>query len=478
MEEKNYSDEFKEYTEYIVNHSNYSGIPFKRKSDGSIAWVASNVSKMGQRRIEWAKDKAKSLGIDTDSNGWKSKTMYSLHPTKMTVCQVCGRRHSIEYIYLSKNLAKTLNNHFNKHFTIIDDLFHVKKELNNSGYSETEIIEVIWNKLKLDKSPDKLSLVSNEFGVVSKKDITNYDELVKIVESLSRNGFINLTGPGAMSNFPDRLDGYHSYNRCCRTKEDTGRSPENLKTYNKDRRAYENWVDGNIYAANKFMYSKTFNNTSADHIGPISLGFKHDSLLLQKMSRGENSSKRDRISKKDIELLMYLEHKYDISVISWYSKKLWGFIKENYKNIDLELIRVALKKNAHYYLETLHLLKQNGIQDYLYKNLLKPKEKYFNYNYKFNDDGEIIFCENRKESVTYYKEIKRFIDVSFKSLDDYHEKSNRNLKFVIGEEEEAILSSLIRSAKQNDYSTADNYFVNLMEYFQEKIIEDLRSNEK
>ena len=30
--------------------------------------------------------------------------------------------------------------------------------------------------------------------------------------------------PGAMSNPPDRLDGFHTYNLCCRSKQDTGRS--------------------------------------------------------------------------------------------------------------------------------------------------------------------------------------------------------------------------------------------------------------
>ena len=80
-------------------------------------------------------------------------------------------------------------------------------------------------------------------------------------------------GPGAMSNFPDRFDGFHSYNRCCRKREDTGRWDSNMSSYSKDRRAYEFWSDGNIHAANQFMHSYFFKGTSADHIGPISLGF-------------------------------------------------------------------------------------------------------------------------------------------------------------------------------------------------------------
>ncbi len=42
--------------------------------------------------------------------------------------------------------------------------------------------------------------------------------------------------PGAMSNAPERLDGFHSFNLCCRSKTDPGRSKENLQSYTTDRR--------------------------------------------------------------------------------------------------------------------------------------------------------------------------------------------------------------------------------------------------
>ena len=48
-----------------------------------------------------------------------------------------------------------------------------------------------------------------------------------------------------------------------------------LKSYTKDRRAYEYWSDGNIHGQ-PIYGSPFFNNISADHIGPISLGFVHD----------------------------------------------------------------------------------------------------------------------------------------------------------------------------------------------------------
>ncbi len=80
------------------------------------------------------------------------------------------------------------------------------------------------------------------------------------------------------------------------------------KSYTKDRRAYEYWSDGNIHAANQFMGSRFFKGASADHIGPISLGFVHDPrYLLQPMPGGDNSSKRDRLQIVDIESIVETE---------------------------------------------------------------------------------------------------------------------------------------------------------------------------
>lgn len=45
----------------------------------------------------------------------------------------------------------------------------------------------------------------------------------------------SMLGPGAMSNAPDRLDGFHTYDRCCRPTADKGRSKENLASYSTDR---------------------------------------------------------------------------------------------------------------------------------------------------------------------------------------------------------------------------------------------------
>ena len=46
-----------------------------------------------------------------------------------------------------------------------------------------------------------------------------------------------------------------------------------LTRYGQDRRVYENWADGDWKMADRLMSLFRKNGISADHIGPISLGF-------------------------------------------------------------------------------------------------------------------------------------------------------------------------------------------------------------
>ena len=50
-----------------------------------------------------------------------------------------------------------------------------------------------------------------------------------------------------------RFNGFHSYALCCRTKFDKGRKRENMLTYGQDRRAYQEWSDGDYNLANRLM---------------------------------------------------------------------------------------------------------------------------------------------------------------------------------------------------------------------------------
>ena len=121
--------------------------------------------------------------------------------------------------------------------------------------------------------------------------------------------------------------GFHCYNSICdcRKSKDKGRSDENMKSYSRDRRAYEMMSDGNVLLANTmmgklntvtsncFMCGKSKKMT-ADHIGPISLGFIHDPMNFQACCSSCNSSKNNRLTQEDIEKIKEKEH----VVILWF----------------------------------------------------------------------------------------------------------------------------------------------------------------
>ncbi len=258
-EERKWNDRFLAYMEMIVNHPNYKGLPIKRKDDGSLAWIATAKSEIGQKRIEWCLNKADELGIERRA-GVYADVMLRIHPTKWKVCQTCGNEMSLYYHYPNANFVKAINKKYSTDFTDCDHISDIWDKLIKSGVNEKEFADFLIKKGELDLNSSSAT-----------KDI-----IIESLEYKCRKGNKSLLGPGAMSNFPDRYDGFHTYNRCCRSAQDKGRSKENLKSYTKDRRAYEYWSDGNIHAADQFMGSSFFEGTSADHIGPISLGFVHD----------------------------------------------------------------------------------------------------------------------------------------------------------------------------------------------------------
>lgn len=283
-----------------------------------------------------------------------------------------------------------------------------------------------------------------------------------------------------MSNFPDRYDGFHTYNRCCRATQDKGRSKENLKSYTKDRRAYEYWSDGNIHAANQFMGSIFFDGTSADHIGPISLGFVHDPRYLQPMPSGDNSSKRDRLQIVDIESIIETEKRTGIYPMSWQSKLIWEYIKRNYISNPGKvstIYRDALKQNmANFMFILLTILEtcpKNG-EDFLVSAFLEPNYDYFKYSYKFNEKGEIVAKTNRHYTDRNQYETDRYRRIAIEAVYDYSEKDNRHNKHDLTLSELAVLKSICKSIESFDsFSKNKRLVVNLMETIQKRIIRSL-----
>lgn len=411
-ESKEMAKEFVEYQEFIVSHPNYKGFPLTRNSDGSLRWVVSGKSDIGQQRIEWLDDKRKELGIPKNL-GWRTEVCYAIHPLKEKPCQICGKIMSLDYIYINERIATKLNEELNipvafSNCSSINDVVNdIIKYLGNNGYS----------------------ILSKFFKVHNSIPATIKDYIDYII-SVGKEK--KLLGPGAMGNPPDRADGFHSYNRCCRGTSDKGRHKENLKRYGDDRRAYENWSDGNWKAANRLM--KEFNKygVSADHIGPISLGFCHRPRF-QPMTIQEQSIKNNRMSLADVKLLISDEENGD-EVVSWHSKHLWDKLKFII-NDDYEA-RIAsdyMRKNLHFILSSLAYLHINGCDEFLIDKILSSNLDYSFYDYSF--DGFDSTTGNY--DYMYSKELKgknqennvtRYIRVAFESLEKYIDKKNRKIK--------------------------------------------------
>lgn len=461
-DKKEWHPNFLKYMEMIVYHPNYSGLPIKKESNGELKWIAPAESDIGKRRKEWALKKAKDLGYDNEP-GVYAKTMFAIHPTKEKPCQICGKTMSLLYIYPNSPLLKSIKKRFGIVYNECIDLGKIWDDLLAHHNSNDDVADFLLNKFKINSIDRK------------EKEI-----IIKELEISCRLGGKKLLGPGAMSNFPDRYDGFHSYNRCCRSKEDKGRSKENLKSYNKDRRCYEYWNDGNICAANNFMHSEFFQNISADHIGPISLGFVHDPRYLQPMKGAENSSKRDRLLKKDIEKIIKIENKSGVYPMSWYSARIWEYIKRNFANNPEKietLYRNALKQNFANVMYIFNFIIKNCHskgENLLISSFLSNKFSYFDFTYEFDNEGNIISSTIRNKTERASDEIERYCRIAIDSVKEYGSKKNRNLKNNLTDDEITNLRSICFSFNCTGNSCqAKEEIVGLINNIQERLIKNL-----
>jgi len=447
------STEFLKYQDEIANSPVYEGMPDLRYADGSIQWEAPSNRSGGQfrdshdKRLHWWREKAKSIGISIRENQWISKTAKMIHPTKVKPCKKCGRYLDIRYCYFSSILIRRVQ--FLSFFRGDIDLNYL-----------TNILDFVPQFIELygDKALRILPALLTCKRMPDPPTLKTAEEWQMWIENIYIVTEPSLLSPGAMSNAPDRLDGFHSFNRCCRSTADKGRSKQNLALYSTDRRAFEHWVDGNWVAANMLMGLINSNPhlkvehclngedmshprpCSADHIGPISLGFAHRPEF-QLLCKPCNSAKNNRLYYSDILNLRYAEANGEI-VTSWYMAELWQRLNRDVIDTDtaLRLYRI-LRDNRYNAMMT--LATYNGAKHllflYTFLNL-----HYADYNYEiayFNVSNHIVTAEFRAtpSQLLYVAEQKaRRVRVAFGSLMEYSEKENRN-GFRIDLEENHIL---------------------------------------
>lgn len=461
--ERKWHPNFLKYMDMIIHHPNYRGLRIDKKADGTYAWIATAKSEIGKARIAWCEEKAKELGFSIQP-GVYADVMLAIHPTKWKVCQTCGNEMSLYYHYPNANFLKSLNSKFGTNFTDCDHIQDIWDELIAMGVNKIDVANFLIQKGNLTLNPSTATR----------------DEVINDLEYVCRKGNKKCLGPGAMSNFPDRFDGFHTYNRCCRSTQDKGRSKENLKSYTQDRRAYEYWSDGNIRAANQFMGSDCFKGTSADHTGPISLGFVHDPRYLQPMSSHDNSAKRDRLQYEDVEKIIKIENKTGMYPMSWYSRLIWEHIELNYKEYPDKvsgIYRDALKQNMANFMFILRtILDRCPIygKEFLTHAFLEPKYRYFNHSYSFNKNGEITEIKPRHFTDRSKDEIERYKRVAIEAVYDYNNKENRNLEPNLSFSQLKQLHSICIEIEAHGYSESlKKKIVKLVEEIEKKAIKSL-----
>lgn len=437
------SEEFIRYQEEIAVSNVYEGMPDLRNEDGSIQWEAPSNRGSGvhkdthDKRLQWWREKASSVGVDISENQWISKTAKQIHPTKMKPCKNCGRIMDIRYCYLSSRLIKRIA--------------LAGYDVVSLGLTDTtsvfELIPALYDKYGDNVFSTFPALFTCKEVPVIEGLPPTVDAWMDWIEREYISKEPSMLGPGAMSNAPDRLDGFHSFNRCCRARADKGRSKENLASYSTDRRAFEFWSDGNWITANKLM--GIINSRaeirllsclnvgdgaihprpcSADHIGPISLGFAHRPTF-QLLCKPCNSAKNNRLYYSDVKKLIEAEQAGEV-VITWYAKPIWDMLKNHIANGDdaLRLYRV-MRDNRHNALTLLAKLLEDEEYLLLYSFLnLKLAEYTYNIDgYEINDHIVTATFAKVPSTLKYVAiQKERKVRIAFSSLEEYASKEHRN----------------------------------------------------
>ena len=395
---------FIEYTKFISNHPNYNGLYIDKSAD-RVKWVVAGKSDNGMKRRKWWHKKCKEYSIEIKA-GCYAIVALRVHPTKKHVCQICGKSLNLEYVYPNNRTIEFFNKNFN---------------INIKPYKE-DIFQII-NSI-VSKDVNNLTLISKYFKYPL---IGSVGELNKnIREGHTEKSKKSFLSPGAMSNSPDRFDGFHSDGACCRHKSDKGRHKENLSRYSQDRRVYENWADGNWKKADRLMSEFSKHGISADHIGPISLGFCHRPKFAP-LSKEDNSSKNNRMDLNDVRILINDEVAGN-EVISWHSKSIWDLLKKDvHSDSDAKKLSSIMRTNLHQILIVFSKINEEGYIDFL-KSFLNPEYSFYDYKFHgFNPKTGLYKHVDKKKLVgkNQKNNVDRYYRVAFETLEKYQQKDNR-----------------------------------------------------
>ena len=454
------------YQEFIVTQPQYKGLHYERNTNSRISWLTTIDTEQGKKRITFWEKKRIEYEIEATSilvSGIRQKVAVAVHPTKFHTCLYSGDITSIEYRYLAPAKITILNTKYDQDFYFYD-------------LDICEIADILFLDDRCVKLLEVLNVVNEktlEFDSIEKIKTFLEEEYIK----KEKKPFVS---PGVMSNSPDRLDGFHSYNSIIRDVVDTGRRKSNLKRYTQDRRAYENWADGNWNECEeKFNCPKCkeIRKMSPDHIGPISLGFAHRAKF-QPLCSKCNSSKNNKMNYEDVQTLMHDEEKE--KVISWHSQYIWDKLKNKiFTDDDAYKLSVLMRNNLHNVLELLSIINKAGYSSFL-ESYLNPNYAYNNYTFEnFNplklDD--VIFKETKSYSENDKKKAYRYLRVSFESLELYSDVSNRKITSIIDSNIiEKKISDIIELIDKDELENAKTILISAIKIIGNALIKDSKFN--
>jgi Alw26I/Eco31I/Esp3I family type II restriction endonuclease len=465
---RNVHPAFIQYMKQIVKHPNYKNMPWAIDEEGKIRWNAPSYrppggqwSDLHDQRLEWWRSKACQLEIPI-SGKWIAIAAKRTHPFKEKPCQTCGRVMSIDYRYPTKRTLQQINDipGISAPFLTSDykDIIEISKEVYDQA--GTEGLAALSELLRFPGSEPPPTLKSF---------------LEWLGQTLIPSEPRGVLSPGAMADPPDRLDGFHTYNMCCRQKEDTGRTPTNLKTYLMDRRTFEFWCEGDWAAADYLMKQTVHGrcqscgkvlDLTADHVGPLSLGFCHRPEF-RALCKACNSARNNRLNVTDVNLLLNEESRGE-KVISWQARYIWdGFKKRVLTQDDALKLTAMMRVAQHHYLTILHKIKDIGCTGYL-QSILHSEYALNKYELEGFTGQDFSFTKlvssNRHETYASMK-VERVRRIALDSLDEYVSKVNRRVIPVLDEQlsriEHEVLEEAQRSIKTEKY---DNITARLDEY--------------
>jgi len=466
---------FVEYMHFIASHENYRDMPDLMKDDGEIQWETPSNRLSGkhkdshQRRLEWWRKKAIEVGINPNTVEWISRTAKLIHPTKKKPCSVCGKIMDLRYVYPSALLLSRIRG-----LQYVDDSFNLDPNEHINDLLK-RLIETYGHRVYLD-----LNKILKTSRLIPPKLPPDLGAWLKWLNDMYIPNQPKTLSPGSMSNAPDRLDGFHTYNRCCRPKEDTGRTSANLRTYVTDRRVFEFWNQGDWIAADRLMgqVRSKFRNESclnghpgpcdADHIGPLSLGFNHRPEF-QLLCPACNSAKNNRMTLSDVQYLRMIENNGE-DIISWHSKALWdkckGYVVDEETALRLSKL---LRDNRH---TVMHILKGLYEQKHYIFLATYLGLGYASYDVTFSNlrienhrtrFDELIRTNRGTQYAT--EQAARRCRVAFKSLIKYFQKQTRNVYTVSTNEIESQIACALNELKSSNsvICALDQRISNLLE---------------